>query len=98
MLRVLTSRPRAVSALATRSEGPLAVSPAPGAGPVHFRVTIDGAAPGNSHGADVDADGQGVVDRQRLYQLVRQTGPIVDRTFEMHFFEPGVQAFAFTFG
>jgi len=76
----------------------LVLGPAPGAGPVHFRVTIDGAAPGNSHGANVDADGQGVVDQQRLYQLVRQTGPIVDRTFEIHFLEPGVQAFAFTFG
>ena len=50
---------------------------------MRFRVTIDGAAPGDSHGADVDADGQGVVTGQRLYQLVRQTGTITDHTFEI---------------
>ena len=76
----------------------LVLGPAPGGGPVHFRVTIDGAAPGNSHGADVNADGEGAVTEQRLYQLVRQTGPIVDRTFEIRFLDPGAQAFAFTFG
>ncbi|HET6606423.1 MAG TPA: cytochrome c biogenesis protein DipZ [Rhodopila sp.] len=76
----------------------LVLGPGPEGGPVHFRVTVDGAAPGNSHGADVDADGDGVVTGQRLYQLVRQAGPVKDRTFEIHFLDPGVQAFAFTFG
>jgi cytochrome c biogenesis protein CcdA/thiol-disulfide isomerase/thioredoxin len=76
----------------------LVLGPAPEGGPVHFRVTIDGAPPGDSHGADVDAGGQGVVTGQRLYQLVRQSGPIADRTFEIRFLDPGVQAFAFTFG
>ena len=52
----------------------LVLGPAPKAGPVRFHVTIVGAAPGNSHGADVDADGQGVVTGQRLYQ--RQSGAI----------------------
>jgi cytochrome c biogenesis protein CcdA/thiol-disulfide isomerase/thioredoxin len=66
--------------------------------PVKFRVTIDGAAPGADHGADTDADGQGVVDGQRLYQLIRQTGAVADRTFEIEFLDPGVQAYAFTFG
>jgi hypothetical protein len=61
-------------------------------------VTIDGKAPGDSHGADVDAEGNGVVSGQRLYQLVRQSGPITDRTFEIEFLDPGVQAYAFTFG
>ena len=56
--------------------------------PVHFRVTIDGAAPGESHGADVDANGEGVVTENRLYQLVRQTGPIMDRTFTIEFLDP----------
>ena len=65
---------------------------------MRFRVTIDGAAPGDSHGADVDADGEGVVTEQRLYQLVRQSGPIGDHTFEIQFLDPGVQAYAFTFG
>ena len=35
---------------------------------------------------------------QRLYQLIRQQKPIVDRQFEIEFFDPGVEAFAFTFG
>jgi len=66
--------------------------------PVRFRVTIDGAAPGDSHGADINADGEGVVTDNRLYQLVRQNGPIVDRTFTIEFLDPNVQAYAFTFG
>ncbi|MBV9654780.1 MAG: redoxin family protein [Acetobacteraceae bacterium] len=66
--------------------------------PVRFRVTLDGAAPGDSHGADTGADGRGVVTDQRLYQLVRQTGPIADQTFEITFEDAGVQAYAFTFG
>ena len=76
----------------------LVLGPGPGGKPVHFRVTVDGAAPNDSHGADVDAQGDGVVTGQRLYQLVRQAGPVADRTFEIHFLDPGVQAFAFTFG
>ena len=65
---------------------------------VRFRIPLDGAPPGDSHGSDVDARGRGIVDGQRLYQLVRQDGPIVDRTFEIRFLDPGVQAYAFTFG
>ena len=76
----------------------LVLGPAADGKPVRFRVTIDGAAPGTSHGADTDADGQGVVTGQRLYQLVRQPGAVVDRTFEIRFLDPGVQAYAFTFG
>jgi thiol-disulfide isomerase/thioredoxin len=76
----------------------LVLGPGPKNGPVRFRITIDGAAPGDNHGSDTDADGQGVVTSQRLYQLVRQTGAITDHTFEIRFLDPGVQAFAFTFG
>lgn len=65
---------------------------------VRFRVTIDGAAPGADHGVDTDANGGGTVTGQRLYQLVRQQGPVRERTFEIQFLDPGVQAFAFTFG
>ena len=65
---------------------------------MRFTVTIDGKAPGESHGSDIDADGHGVVSGQRLYQLVRQSGDIADHTFEIRFLDPGVQAFAFTFG
>ncbi len=76
----------------------LVLGPGPDGKPVRFRVTIDGAPPGTSHGTDVDADGQGVVTGQRLYQLVRQSGVITDHTFEIRFLDPGVQAYAFTFG
>jgi thiol-disulfide isomerase/thioredoxin len=70
----------------------------PGGKPVRFRVTIDGAAPGANHGTDDDADGQGIVTGQRLYQLIRQTGAITDHTFMIQFLDPGVQAYSFTFG
>jgi thiol-disulfide isomerase/thioredoxin len=76
----------------------LVLGPAADGKPVRFRVTIDGQAPGDNHGADTDAAGQGTVTGQRLYQLVRQDGPVADRTFEIQFLDPGVQAFAFTFG
>ncbi len=65
---------------------------------IRFRITIDGNAPGDSHGMDTDAAGNGVVTTQRLYQLIRAQGAIVDRTFEIRFLDPGVQAYAFTFG
>ena len=66
--------------------------------PVRFRITLDGHAPGANAGLDVAADGSGVVRDQRLYQLVRQKGPIADRTFTIEFLDPAVEAFAFTFG
>jgi thiol-disulfide isomerase/thioredoxin len=66
--------------------------------PIRFRVTIDGNPPGVDHGYDIDADGWGSLDDDRLYQLVRQSGKVVDRTFEIEFFESGVRAYAFTFG
>jgi hypothetical protein len=47
---------------------------------------------------DTDAEGNGVVTTQRLYQLVRAPGTVADRTFEIRFLDPGVQAYAFTFG
>jgi cytochrome c biogenesis protein CcdA/thiol-disulfide isomerase/thioredoxin len=76
----------------------LVLGPAAGSKPVRFRVTIDGKPPGDAHGADTDADGNGTVTEQRLYQLIRQKGAITDHTFAIQFLEPGVQVFAFTFG
>jgi hypothetical protein len=70
---------------------------APGAS-VRFRVLIDGRPPGPAHGADVDEQGNGTVTEQRLYQLIRQPKPVVDRRFEIEFLDPGLEAFAFTFG
>ena len=65
---------------------------------VRFRVTIDGGAPGEAHGIDCDADGNGVATDQRLYQLIRQPGNVMDRTAEVTFLDPGVEVFVFTFG
>jgi len=76
----------------------LVMGPAARGTPVRFRVLIDGKAPGAAHGTDVDDQGVGTVSTQRLYQLIRQSAPISDRTFEIEFLEPGVEAFAFTFG
>jgi hypothetical protein len=66
--------------------------------PVRFRVTLDGAPPGDNRGADVDAEEWGSVQEGRLYQLIRQSGAIADRTFEIEFLEHGVRTYAFTFG
>lgn len=76
----------------------LVLGPGPDGKPVRFKVLIDGKAPGDAHGTDVNADGSGSVTEQRLYQLVRQTGGVTDRTFSIEFLEPGVSAYAFTFG
>jgi cytochrome c biogenesis protein CcdA/thiol-disulfide isomerase/thioredoxin len=66
--------------------------------PVRFHVTLDGAAPGKDHGTDIDAAGNGLISGQRLYQLIRQSGEIRDRTFRIEFLDEGAEAFAFTFG
>jgi hypothetical protein len=71
--------------------------PRPGT-PVRFRVSIDGQAPGAAHGLDVDSGGNGTVVEPRLYQLIRQPQPIVDRQFEIEFTDAGVETFSFTFG
>ncbi|MGH7579571.1 MAG: redoxin family protein [Gemmatimonadales bacterium] len=69
-----------------------------GVKPVRFRVLMDGQPPGAAHGIDVDERGNGVVDEPRMYQLIRQAGPVADRQFEIEFLDPGVEAFVFTFG
>ncbi len=76
----------------------LVLGPASAGKPVRFQVTIDGHPPGADHGADTDAEGNGVVTSTRLYQLVRQSRTVEARTFAIRFLDPGVQAYAFTFG
>jgi len=76
----------------------LVMGPAVRGASVRFRVLIDGQPPGAAHGIDVDDQGNGTVSEQRLYQLIRQPSPIADRQFEIEFLDPGVEAFAFTFG
>ena len=65
---------------------------------IPFRVILDGEAPGSAHGLDVDSEGNGTLVEPRLYQLVRQPGQVVDRTFGITFSAPGVEAYVFTFG
>ncbi|WP_223414571.1 MULTISPECIES: cytochrome c biogenesis protein DipZ [unclassified Pseudomonas] len=76
----------------------LVLGPGADGRPVRFKVLIDGKAPGDAHGTDVAPDGSGSVTEQRLYQLVRQSGAVTDRTFSIEFLDPGVSAYAFTFG
>ena len=76
----------------------LVLGPSAAGNPVRFRVKLDGEIPGNDHGSDVGADGVGTVGEYRLYQLIRQKGPVRNRTFEIEFLDPGVAAYAFTFG
>ena len=76
----------------------MVLGPARNGKPVRFRVTLDSGAPGNDCGLDTAPDGTGEVRDPRLYQLIRQKGQVKDRTFEIEFLDPGIQAFSFTFG
>jgi hypothetical protein len=76
----------------------LVVGPVASGTAVRFRVQIDGQPAGVVRGSDLDDQGNGVVTEQRLYQLIRQARPIVDRQFEIEFLDSGAEAFAFTFG
>jgi len=76
----------------------LVLGPSEDGRPVRFRIRIDGRVPAADHGTDVDADGEGRVDVHRLYQLVRQGDAGRERLFEIQFLDPGVRAYAFTFG
>jgi hypothetical protein len=66
--------------------------------PIHFRVLLEGEAPGPSHGVDVDENGNGLLRDGRMYQLVRQSDAVRERTLEITFLEPGAEAYAFTLG
>jgi thiol-disulfide isomerase/thioredoxin len=76
----------------------LVMGPAASGSPVRSRVLIDGQPPGEAHGSDVDSDGNAEIGQQRVYQLIRQPGPIQDRTFEISFLDPGAHVYSFTFG
>jgi Thioredoxin like C-terminal domain len=76
----------------------LVMGPAAPGTPVRFRVPLDGQPPDAAHGTDVDDQGNGTVTEPRLYQLIRQPGPVSERSFEITFLDPGVHAYAFTFG
>jgi thiol-disulfide isomerase/thioredoxin len=76
----------------------LVMAPTTPGGPVRFRVHLDNQPPGTAHGTDVDDQGNGTLTDPRLYQLLRQPDPVTERSFEITFLDPGVQAYAFTFG
>jgi hypothetical protein len=76
----------------------LVMSPGARGRSVPFRVLVDGEAPGDGHGFDVDMEGRGTLSEERLHQLIRERGPITDRTFEIRFDAPGAEAYCFTFG
>jgi cytochrome c biogenesis protein CcdA/thiol-disulfide isomerase/thioredoxin len=76
----------------------LVLGPSADGKPVRFKVLVDGRPPLSDHGFDIDAQGFGTIDAQRLYQLVRQASPAKDRLFEIEFLDAGAQAYAFTFG
>ena len=61
-------------------------------------MRLDGSRRRAPRGLDVDEQGDGTVSEERLYQLIRQDGPITDRTFEITFLDAGAQAYVFTFG
>jgi thiol-disulfide isomerase/thioredoxin len=65
---------------------------------VRFRVLIDGEPPGPAHGVDIDDQGYGTLVEARMYQVIRQSKPILDRQAEIEFLDPGAEAFSFTFG
>jgi len=74
------------------------MSPATRGASLPFRVTLDGQPLADDHGTDADADGTGMLSDQRTYQLVRQSGPIAERTFEIEFDNSGIEAYCFTLG
>jgi len=76
----------------------LVLAPADDAGPARFGVRFDGAAPGENCGVDRAPDGSGEIPEPRLYQFIRQKGPVLDRACEIEFLDPGVHALDFTFG
>jgi thiol-disulfide isomerase/thioredoxin len=76
----------------------MVLGPAKNGTPVRYKVKLNGAVPGDNHGSDSGADGAGEVRQPRMYQLIRQQGPINDVTFEIEFLDPGVEVFSFTFG
>jgi hypothetical protein len=76
----------------------LVMGPATPGTPVRFQVRLDGQPPGAAHGGDTDDQGNGTLTHPRLYQLIRQPGPVSERTLEITFLDPGVRAYSFTFG
>ena len=65
---------------------------------IRFQVYLDGEVVAGALGTDVDAEGRGTVRDQNTYQLIRQSGPVTERRFEIEFLDAGVEGYCFTFG
>ncbi|HEV7605738.1 MAG TPA: cytochrome c biogenesis protein DipZ [Steroidobacteraceae bacterium] len=76
----------------------LVLGPGSQAKAVRFRVLLDGKPPQADHGMDIDANGNGTVREQRLYQLIRQSGAVQEHEFVIEFLDANVEAYSFTFG
>jgi hypothetical protein len=76
----------------------MVLGPAKDGTPVRFKIRLNGAVPGADCGADSGPDGSGEIRLPRMYQLIRQKGPVTDAVFEIEFLDPGAEAFSFTFG
>ena len=76
----------------------LVMGPASRGASIPFRVLLDGQVADGAFGSDVESDGRGIVTEQRTYQLIRQTGSMTDRRFEIEFLDAGLEAYCFTFG
>jgi cytochrome c biogenesis protein CcdA/thiol-disulfide isomerase/thioredoxin len=76
----------------------LVLGPGAGGKPIRFRVLLDGKTPGVNHGSDTDENGVGVINEQRLYQLIRQSTSVGEHVFSIEFLDGNVQAYSFTFG
>jgi len=95
---VLTEAPGRIAFQFQARDVNLVMGPATRGKAVRFRVLLDGAAPGDAHGFDVDDQGNGTLDEQRLYQLIRQPGSVQERLVEIEFLDAGAEAYCFTFG
>ena len=76
----------------------LVMRPAAPRAPLRFHARIDGQPLVAAHGPDIDDAGNGTIAEQRLHQIIRQSGPVTDRTFEITFLDPVPQVYALTFG
>ena len=70
----------------------LVLTPPASSDPVRFRVRLDGAPPGDAHGLDVDASGEGVLTEPRMFQLLRVRAESAEHDFEITFLDAGVRA------
>ncbi len=76
----------------------LVMGPASRGTSIPFRVSLDGQPPADAHGSDIDADGRGILNEQRTYQLIRQPDQQQDHLVEVEFLDRGAEAYCFTFG